>query len=273
MTEEEKKEFEEFLQWKKDKAEKENIKNQPEDQPQDSEIQGEPLEEIESNDAVRTQVASSVSQPDNNGYHGCFTVFGVFIAFVFILMIISFFTSKSTTPQSPAGNLEDNEIVEVVDTDLASPYEFTEGSKKTWDISTSTDDMTDTKNIWAKITSDNYVSQEFPYEGFTYASITVRYMKKYGYDVLIEITKGQISGSEYNGTDYITARFDDGAPKKYHFNEASDGSSEVVFIRNKSDFISRCKKAKDIKIDLPLYKGGRPVFTFHVDEPLVWPQN
>lgn len=29
-------------------------------------------------------------------------------------------------------------------------------------------------------------------------------------------------------------------------------------------------KTADGKIDIPLYKGGRPVFTFHVDEPLVW---
>ena len=96
-------------------------------------------------------------------------------------------------------------------------------------------------------------------------------MKKYGYDVLITITQGQIDGRDYNGTNYITARFDEGTAKKYRFNEASDGSSNVVFLRNASDFIKRCKKAKDIKIDIPIYQAGRPVFSFHVDEPLVWP--
>lgn len=61
-------------------------------------------------------------------------------------------------------------------------------------------------------------------------------------------------------------------PKKYYFNEAADGSSEMVFLRNQSDFIKRCKQTKDIKIDIPIYQGGRPVFSFHVDEPLVWPE-
>ena len=89
-------------------------------------------------------------------------------------------------------------------------------------------------------------------------------------DVLIQITKGQIDGREYYGTDYITARFDEGTPKKYFFDESSDGSSEVVFLRNKTDFITRCKQAKDIKIDIPIYQAGRPVFSFHVDEPLKW---
>ena len=132
--------------------------------------------------------------------------------------------------------------------------------------------MTDTKNIWASITSDNYIYQDFPYEGMTRAKIIVRYMKKYGYDVLIEISQGQIYGKEYNGQNYITARFDEASPKRYYFNEAADGSSEVVFLNNRSDFMKRCKQAKDIKIDIPIWQEGRPVFTFHVDEPLVWPQ-
>ena len=130
--------------------------------------------------------------------------------------------------------------------------------------------MTDTKNIWANLKSDNSISQSFPYDGYTYATITIRYMKKYGYDAIISISKGQIHGSRYNGDNYITARFDEGTPKKYTFTEAADGSSEMVFLVSKSDFIKRCKQAKDIKIEVPLYQAGRPIFTFHVDEPLVW---
>ena len=40
--------------------------------------------------------------------------------------------------------------------------------------------------------------KDFPYEGYTYATISVRYMKKYGYDVTIVISKGQIHGNQYN---------------------------------------------------------------------------
>lgn len=271
MTEEEKKEFEEFLQWKKEKAERENSMNMPVVLPEDSETKEEIPKEVESDDVVKPQVTSSEPESEySSSNNGIVVVFGVVMAFIITLIFIGTCSNKSTTPQSPEDGVENNEFMEDLDTLATSSDDVAGASKTTWDFSISKDDMTDTKNIWAKIVSDNYVSQEFPYEGFTYASITVRYMKKYGYDVLIEITKGQINGSEYNGTDYITARFDDGTPKKYYFNEAADGSSEVVFLRNTSDFISRCKKAKDIKIDLPLYKGGRPVFTFHVDEPLVW---
>lgn len=142
----------------------------------------------------------------------------------------------------------------------------------TWEIQTKIDEMTDTKNIWASIRSINYVEQDFPYQGDTYATITVRYMKKYGYDVLIGIDRGQIVGIDISGTNYVTARFDDGTPKKYYFNDASDGSTEHVFLKNAKDFMDRCKRAKDIKVDVPMYQAGKPVFLFHVDKPLVWPE-
>lgn len=141
----------------------------------------------------------------------------------------------------------------------------------TWNIQTSIDEMTDTKNIFASIRSINYVEQDFPYQGDTYATIIVRYMKKYGYDVLIAIDRGQIAGLDISGTNYVTVRFDDGTPKKYYFNDAADGSTEQVFLRNAKEFMDRCKKAKEIKIDIPLYQAGRPVFSFYVDKPLEWP--
>lgn len=142
----------------------------------------------------------------------------------------------------------------------------------TWNIQTKIDEMTDTKNIWASISSDNYIEQDFPYEGKTHATITVRYMKKYGYDILLGIEKGQIIGHDINGTNYVTARFDNGTPKKYRFNDAADGSSDYVFLRNAKDFMEECKKAKEIKVDIPIYQAGKPVFIFHVDKPLEWPK-
>lgn len=140
-----------------------------------------------------------------------------------------------------------------------------------WKINTEIDEMTDSKNIWASIKSDNYVNQEFPYQGDTYSTITVRYMKKYGYDVLISIDQGQIVGNDIQYSNYITARFDNSEAKKYYFNGAADYSTETVFLKNAKDFMENCKKAKDIKIEIPLYQGGRPIFSFHVDKPLEWP--
>ena len=140
---------------------------------------------------------------------------------------------------------------------------------KEWEFSFKEDEMTSSRNVYARISSDNTIDQDFPY-GTTGANICIRYMKKYGYDVLVTIDEGQFSGIEVSGTNYIMVRFDKGKAIKYWYNETDDGSSDCVFIRKANDFIKRCKEAKDIKIELPLYQNGRPVFKFHVDKPLVW---
>ena len=140
----------------------------------------------------------------------------------------------------------------------------------TWHYESSMDEMTDTKNVWASLKSDNYIEQEFPYEGDTYATIIIRYMKKYGTDVILEIDRGQIVGIDVNATNFVSAKFDDAEPRKYYFDNAADMSTEQVFLRNAKDFINRCKSAKVIKVDIPMFQAGRPVFTFHVDKPLEW---
>lgn len=140
----------------------------------------------------------------------------------------------------------------------------------TWKITKGVDEMTDSEIVWAKITSDNYVNQDFPYEGDTYSTITIRYKQKNGYDVIIGIDRGQIIGDDWDGSNYITVRFDKDTPKKYYFSMPADYSTESVFLRNANDFIEKCKRANDIKIQLKLYDNGNPTFSFHVDKPLDW---
>ena len=155
----------------------------------------------------------------------------------------------------------------VIDTALYgnTPIEV---EKKTWSLQTKQDEMDDSKSYWYSLQSDNYANFDFPYEGDSYLTITVRWMKKYGYDVLLEITDGQMVGNEYNGTNYVRVRFDGGKVQKFYYNEPNDGSSNLVFLRNAQKFIEKCKNAKDIIIEQEFYQEGVHQFKFHVDEPL-----
>lgn len=267
MTEEEKKEFEEFLKWKKEKESKSLLDEKP------SEVTVSKVEhktdDIDKNTENEPEKADNKPVESDGGLVVPPIVWIMALVLVFFVFLGIFLGSKKEVqqPELSYDEIEAADSIEVIEDEILKKPEL---SKVVWDFTITKDEMTDTKNIWATIRSDNFISQDFPYEGYTYASITVRYMKKYGYDVIIQITKGQIDGREYYGTHYVTARFDDGSPKKYYFNKAADGSSEMVFLRNYSDFIKRCKQAKNIKIDIPIYKSGRPVFSFHVDEPLVW---
>lgn len=261
MTEDEKKEYEEFLQWKVEKAKKEEAEKQ-------AVLQN--AEGISEDNKEATKDCSSKTSSPSDSKKEDFPILTMVIAVIVILLLfIMVGKCSSSKSAEPVGeDYVEADSVDVVEAD--NSYSNSKPVTKTWDFAIDKDPMSDTNNIWASIRSDDYITQDFPYEGSTYAKITVRYMKKYGYDVIIEITKGQINGRSYYNTDYITARFDDGKPQKYYFNEAADGSSTIVFLHRSSDFIKRCKQAKDIKIDIPIYKGGRPVFSFHVDEPLVW---
>ena len=145
-----------------------------------------------------------------------------------------------------------------------------EYSGKMWNYSEEEDLMDGGKKRWATLQSDNYINMDFPYQGNTYAKLTVRYMKKYGTDVIVEIDRGQFGGNKYKGTNYVRVKFDDAAPVKYTYNEAADGSTEMVFLKNAKGFISRAKKAKKLKVEVPLYQEGNRVFDFEVDSCLVW---
>ncbi|MBR1428094.1 MAG: hypothetical protein IJ582_03555 [Prevotella sp.] len=248
MTEEEKKEFEEFLKWKAEKTKR--------------------AEQAKMEEQTSKSPSQSSKAQTSKLSIGFFVLFAVGVVAVILFAIIT-----SSAPEQSKIEFIPSEkpVVEEPKVEFVESLQ-PQRTITTWNISTSNDEMTDTKNVWASLTSDNFISQHFPYEGRTYAKLTVRYMKKYGNDVLLEITKGQIHGNNYRGDNYITVRFDDTPAKKYYFNEAADGSSDVIFINNKSDFIKRCKQAKVIKVEVPLFQEGRPIFTFSVNEPLVWPQ-
>lgn len=266
MSEDEKIEFEEFLKWKAEKAKLAELEKQANAEKPIEGIGDKSVtsQQSQQQDSLRSDINETGKEGNNIGLILAIAVFAILL----LVFIVGGLSNKKEVAQSVEPEVEEL----VVDTLAGCDVDelLPEKTKIVWDFTIEKDELTDSKNIWASIISDNSVSQDFPYEGLTFAKITIRYMKKYGYDAIISITKGQIHGNRYNGNNYITARFDDGTPQKYFFNEAADGSSEMVFISSKSDFIKKCKQAKSIKIDIPLYQAGRPVFSFQVDEPLTW---
>ncbi|MBO4655564.1 MAG: hypothetical protein J5644_08465 [Bacteroidales bacterium] len=89
----------------------------------------------------------------------------VLLAFVIIISIITSKGTNDSVKESEGTNTELSATTEKADSTL-------------WEIKSEMDEMTDSQNIWASIKSDNYINQDFPYEGNTHAYITVRYMKK-----------------------------------------------------------------------------------------------
>ena len=141
---------------------------------------------------------------------------------------------------------------------------------KTWEESSEKDEMTDAMTYWSTIRSDNSEQFEFPYHGGAYLDLWVRKSPKYGTDVYIKITTGQLLCSKYDGTNHVTVRFDDAPAKRYGTIEPADMSPDQLFLSNAKDFIAKAKKARTIKIEVPVYQEGNRVFIFKLDEPLKW---
>lgn len=158
MTEEEKKEFEEFLQWKKEKAEKEQ-KEKSENNYGTSETKAEEL--LVEDKEREVELSTSDSEPENgeSSISPLIIIAAVFIGLVIFLMFILKISSGGTqTQQAEQEYVAADSIEEVIEVEPVSTP-----TTKTWDFTIKKDEMTDTKNIWATIQSDDYIVQDFPY--------------------------------------------------------------------------------------------------------------
>lgn len=185
---------------------------------------------------------------------GCLWAVGVFFFLTFLGFILSD-EDESTTTESTA--------------------ESTQGTvkkkknQKTWDVYTYVDEMTDKKTVTKSLVSDNSHEFEFPYSGGSSLTLKVRYMDNSN-DVILKLEQGQIIGNEFDGSNYVNVRFDNDKPQKFFFVGSADYSTDIAFLKRAKLFIERAKTAKTIKIDLPVFQEGRPLYTFTVDVPLEW---
>ena len=121
----------------------------------------------------------------------------------------------------------------------------------------------------ASILSSNTVSFGFPYQGPQHATLTLRTHPQYGKDVFFSIERGQILVRSYND-DTVTLRFDDHKPMRVRALEPKDNDSTTIFLVGYNGLVAQMKKAKTLRIQVPVYQEGEPVFEFNV-QGLNWP--
>lgn len=196
-------------------------------------------------------------------------IFIVTLLSLIMCVFVGAFSSclEGNKPQETVDSIRVNKEIGSVDDALAK-VEEKKGGK--WEYDAQTDEMSDDSIFFASIISDNTEFFSAPYDGGTDSRITVRKHPKYGTDVIVAISQGQLLCSDYNGTDYVTVRFDDAPAKKYRTAEPADYSSDCLFIINKKDFIANAKKAKTIKVQMPVYEEGDVIFTFSTENSLKW---
>jgi hypothetical protein len=121
----------------------------------------------------------------------------------------------------------------------------------------------------ASILSSNTVSFDFPYRGAQHATLSIRSHPQYGKDIIFSIARGQILIRSY-GNDTVSLRFDAGKPMRVRALEPKDHSSTTIFLMGYDNLVAQVKKSKILRIQVPVYQEGEPVFEFNVSG-LNWP--
>ena len=188
---------------------------------------------------------------------GCLITIGALFLF-FVLVII---VSVASSDEGSSTNESKEQVV-------AANAETKSEQKTKWEYNESVDEMSEKTTFFATLTSDNEVNFDFPYDGGSSLSITVRQDPKYGKDVYFRISKGQFSNS-YNGS--VSVKFDNGSIEKYNCSGSSDADTGILFLNgNVSSFIKKLKTAKQIKVQASFFQEGDRTFTFTTPVGLEW---
>lgn len=129
-----------------------------------------------------------------------------------------------------------------------------------WRYDETTDEMRGTTAKYASVVSDNELDFEFPYGRGNSTTLTVR--KDGGTDVFLAIEKGQFLCNGFTDDSYVSVKFDDGPIQRYNCTGASDGSSDVAFIRNSARFITALKSADKVVVEAEFFQSGRRQIIF-----------
>lgn len=139
--------------------------------------------------------------------------------------------------------------------------------KSNWQYNEDADKMTNDKRYFASSVSTNEIEFEFPYNGGSNFTLTLRNLGK-GNEIVLQVSKGQFMPGIMS-SEYCRVKFDDGETTKYTYNSAEDGSSEVIFFEKSTKFLTNLKTAKKLMIEAPFYNAGRQVINFDI-EGLTW---
>lgn len=139
-----------------------------------------------------------------------------------------------------------------------------------WDYESDTDKMTGKSSSRADVTSSNKLDFDFPYKGENTGNLTIRKHPRYGQQVILSITKGQMLCNSYDCA--VLIKFDNEQPRRYPGTGPADHNTTTIFIGNEPQFIANVKKAKTIFIQFNAYHNGSPILEFSTPQPLEWPR-
>ncbi len=207
-----------------------------------------------------SEVTSKQSQPPRktNNVLGCLGL----IALIAVIVKCSQDAPlpPTTEPTAKTADLDSS-------TNAVTSFPIDEKPKSNWTVTSSTDELRGKAIHYASVSSSNSVEFDFPYNGGSSLTMTVRRHPQYGDDVVFQISKGQFTCGIDNCRGNIN--FGDGA-QRINLSTPEDHSSDTLFATSGGSIISKLKKSNRVIVELPFYQEGNQQFTFDTNG-LLWP--
>lgn len=191
---------------------------------------------------------------------GCAKLVLAFFGLIVFVAIVGQCTSPGTTASSgaPSASLVPPAATPPIETPVS-----TSAPGSQWSYNQDEDPMGKGTTLFAQVQSTNSVMFSPPYDGPQHATLTLRTHPRHGKDIILGIERGQFLCRSYEDCN-VLVRFDDKKASTYAGVGPADNSTESVFIRDYSRFVSNMLKARRVRISTEVYQEGAPVFEFDV---------
>ena len=184
---------------------------------------------------------------------GCFGMIGV------VVLIVLFSSGSSDRSTSPSSSTPSSPSAPTVPEYTAPKPEPEPGSQ--WSYSGGEDTM-GRKRSFARVTSTNTLSFDFPYQGSQNGTLTIRKSQS-GTNVIVRIERGQFLCGLDECT--VNVRFDSGPIQQFSASGPDDHGTTTLFLGNEGRFVSQLRKAKIVRIEAKFYQEGSQALEFHVE--------
>lgn len=157
--------------------------------------------------------------------------------------------------------------IEFADMGISTPVATTkpDSLKSDWQISDVDDEM-DGMGHYAQITATNGLVFDFPYQGGSIVSLTIRRVKGET-NAFLSVSKGQFV-SDYSNP-MVRIKIDNKPTASYSTSAASDGSPDVLFINSAQRLIGALRGSKRATIEAQFYQEGNHKMEFNT-KGFVW---
>jgi hypothetical protein len=136
-----------------------------------------------------------------------------------------------------------------------------------WAYDDSLDEVSGTSIHQATLASANSLDLPAPYAGRNPGTLAVRGTVGAGQEVVVSIAKGKLA---CHAPCKVAVRFDEQAPVVFTGTEVADSATSTVLLQPGQRFIDGAKKARKIRIELPVEKAGTQALVFEAGGVLQW---